>query len=67
MIPLGTGLFKTIYDSKKHNDHFAKNTKYQTNSNIVEQKLKDGAGTNDHLSEIDIGNTLKFNITDLIK
>lgn len=59
MIPLGTGLFKTVYDTSKHNETLTGQRTIRPNLNIVEDRLKK--------SNSDIGNALSFNLIDLIK
>jgi hypothetical protein len=64
MIPLGTGLFKTVYDSKKHNMNKVNENGYKENSNIIEEKL---IATNKFKSRAELNNYLSFNLVDMIK
>jgi hypothetical protein len=64
MIPLGTGLFRTIYDAKKHNAYQIKETGYKENSNIIEEKLM---ASQKFKSKSELSNFINFNLVDLIK
>jgi hypothetical protein len=62
MIPLGTGLFKTLYDPKNHNAFRNGETRFKENSDIVEEKLSMITK-----KRIDLSNVANFNLVDLIK
>lgn len=59
MIPLGTGLSKLIYDPNKHNALIKKDSISKGND-IILSRFKEKNLEN-------INDTLKFNLTDLIK
>ena len=62
MIPLGTGLFKTLYDPKNHNNNKIGENRYKENCDIVEEKLATLAK-----KKIDLASVANFNLVDLIK
>jgi hypothetical protein len=64
MIPLGTGLFRAVYDPKKHNSTRVNEDGYKENSNIVEEKLMAGGRFK---SRAELANYINFNLVDMIK
>jgi hypothetical protein len=62
MIPLGTGLFKTLYDPKNHNINKFGENRCKENYDIVEYKLATVAR-----KKIDLASVANFNLVDLIK
>ena len=78
MIPLGTGIFKTLYDTNKHNEIIKKLQEskekklgskvcetgfYSSRGNIVEEKLLKSVN---NLDKSEILEKLNFNLIDLI-
>lgn len=64
MIPLGTGLFRTLYDPIKHNYNRHKEYKFKENANIVEDKIRQSiVGKN----KKDLSDILNFNLFDTIR
>jgi hypothetical protein len=64
MIPLGTGLFRAMYDPKKHNMNRVKEAGYKENVNIIEEKLM---ATNRFKTRNELANYINFNLVDMIK
>jgi hypothetical protein len=62
LIPLGTGLFKTLYDPKNHNHNRIGETRYKDHCDIVEEKLSTITKR-----RIDLAAVANFNLVDLIK